>query len=300
MPVCAPITLFNRQTGRIESEAVYGEGFLRFVYENPLGELALHAVAKRHFFSKWYGWRMDRPGSTRLIRPFIERYGVDVSEFADPVGSFRSFNEFFVRRLKSGVRPVDARPEAAVFPADGRHRVIPDASVVDSFFVKGTRFDLESLLGDAQLAARFATASILISRLCPVDYHRFHFPLAGIPGAPRRIKGPLYSVSPIALRKRPSILWENERFVTVLGSSALGDVLVVEIGATNVGTVVHTSTPHRPVGKGDEKGCFRFGGSCLVTVFEPGRVRFAGDLLEHSAAGREVYARVGEWAAEAV
>ncbi len=300
MPVCKPITLFNRQTGGIESEAVYGEGFLRFVYENPLGALALHAVAKRHFFSKWYGWRMDRPRSRRLIGPFIERYGVDVSEFADPVGSFRSFNEFFVRRLKAGARPVDARPETVVFPADGRHRVIPDASACDSFFVKGTRFDLASLLGDAELAARFATGSILISRLCPVDYHRFHFPVAGVPGAPRRIKGPLYSVSPIALRRRPSILWENERFVTVLESGALGDVLLVEIGATNVGTVVHTNTPHQPVGRGDEKGCFRFGGSCLVTVLEPGRVRLAGDLLEHSAAGREVYAKMGEWAAEAV
>lgn len=293
----SPITFFNRHTGCLETEAVYGEAFLRFVYENPLGALPLHALVRRGFFSRWYGWRMDRAASRARVSCFIERYGVDWSEFEKSPGEYASFNEFFARKLKPDARPVDARPEAIVFPADGRHLAIADASVGGDFFAKGVKFDVAALLGDTALASRFATGGVLISRLCPLDYHRFHFPCDGVPGAPRLINGPLYSVSPIALRRRPTILWENKRFITVLKTSTLGDVLLLEIGATCVGSVAQTFPPGTPVSKGDEKGFFRFGGSSFITVFEPGRVRFADDLLEHSAAGREVYAKMGEAAA---
>lgn len=293
----SPIQFLNRHTGAIETEAVYGEGFLRFVYENPLGALPLHALVKRGFFSRWYGWRMDQPSSRARVSCFIERYGVDWSEFEKSPGEFTSFNDFFARKLKPGARPIDARDDAIVFPADGRHLAISDATVGGDFFVKGVRFDVAALLGDAELAARFAKGSVLISRLCPLDYHRFHFSCDGTPGALRLINGPLYSVSPIALRRRPTILWENKRFIAVLKTESLGDVLLLEIGATCVGSVTQTYAPGKAVRKGDEKGFFRFGGSSFITIFEPGRVRFADDLLEHSAAGREVYAKMGEAAA---
>lgn len=294
MPAPEPITFFNRHTGRLETEAVYGEGFLRWVYGNPLGSLALHALVKRAAFSRWYGRRMDQPASAAKIAPFIATYGLDPAEFAEPVDSYRSFNEFFSRKLKPSARPVDASPGSVVFPADGRHLLIPDIAACGSFFVKGAPFDLTSLLGDAELARRFAAGSLLISRLCPVDYHRFHFPCAGVPGEPRWINGPLFSVSPIALRQRPGILWENKRCLTVVKSPELGTVLYLEIGATCVGTIVHTSTPGQPVAKGDEKGYFRFGGSCVITVYEPGRVGWDADLVEHGTAGREVYGWMGE------
>lgn len=295
-----PITFFNRLTGRIETEAVYGEGFLRFTYENPLGTLPLNALVKRAFFSQWYGRRMDDPASRAKIAPFLTTYGVDTAEFADLPDSFRTFNEFFYRKLKPQARPIAAGTGDIVFPADGRHLVLPDIAACGDFFVKGVRFDLAELLNDAEKARRFANGNMLISRLCPVDYHRFHFPCDGTPGTPRLINGPLYSVSPIALRKRPSILWENKREITVLRSPELGDVLLLEIGATCVGSIVQTFTPDAAIRKGAEKGCFRFGGSCCITIFEPGRIRFAGDLVEHSRAGREVYARMGDVCAQAL
>jgi len=295
-----PITFFNRLTRRIETEAVYGEGFLRFTYESPLGALPLHALVKRAAFSAWYGRRMDAPASRKKIAPFLATYGVDTGEFAGAPDSFRTFNEFFYRKLKPQARPIAADENEIVFPADGRHLVIPDIAACDDFFIKGVRFDLVTLLGDAALAGRFANGGMLISRLCPVDYHRFHFPCDGTPGTPRLINGPLYSVSPIALRKRPSILWENKREITVLRTPQLGDVLLLEVGATCVGSIVQTFTPEVPVRKGAEKGFFRFGGSCFITIFEPGRVRFADDLIEHSQAGREVYARMGDVAAHAL
>ncbi len=288
------IQFYSRPSQSVETEAVYGEGPLRFVYEN---QLALHTLVKRAAFSNAYGRSMDAPASQERVAPFIEKYGVDPAEFAMPVGSFRTFNEFFYRKLKPEARPIVEDVRAAALPADGRHLVIPDVSKCQDFFVKGVAFNLPALLGDAALAQRFAGGSVLISRLCPTDYHRFHFPCDGIPGTPRLINGPLYSVSPIALMRRPSILWENKRYVTSLRTPSFGEVLILEVGATCVGSVVHTAAPEEAVLKGDEKGYFRFGGSCVITVFGPGAVRFANDLVENSAAGREVYARMGDVAA---
>jgi phosphatidylserine decarboxylase len=296
----APITFFNRLTQRVETEHVYGEGFLRFTYENPLGALPLHALVKRAAFSAWYGRRMDAPASRAKIAPFLATYGVDEGEFADAPDSFLTFNEFFYRKLKPQARPIAADDNQIVFPADGRHLVLPDIAACDAFFIKGVRFDLATLLGDANEAKRYEHGSMLISRLCPVDYHRFHFPCDGVPDAAKQINGPLYSVSPIALRKRPSILWENKREITTLHTSRLGDVLLLEVGATCVGSIVQTFTPSAAISKGDEKGYFRFGGSCFITLFAPGSIRFADDLIEHSKAGREVYARMGDVTAHAL
>ena len=225
---------------------------------------------------------------------------MDTHEFTDAPDSFRTFNEFFYRKLKPQARLIAAGENEIAFPADGRHLVLPDIAACGDFFIKGTRFDLAALLGDAALAQRFAHGSMLISRLCPVDYHRFHFPFSGLPGTAKQINGPLYSVSPIALRKRPSILWENKREITTLRTSGLGDVLLLEVGATCVGSIVQTYTADAAVAKGDEKGYFRFGGSCFITIFEPGKIRFTDDLIEHSRAGREVYARMGDVAAHAL
>jgi len=288
------IEFFNRYTGRVEQEQVYGAAWMRWTYANPFGRLALEVFVKRPLFSRWYGWRMDRPASRGKVLPFIRDFGLDVEEFADPPESFRTFNEFFHRRLKVGARPVCADPNTVVFPADGRHLGFADASQIDGVFVKGQRFDLARLLGDAGLAARYARGTLVLSRLCPVDYHRFHFPLAGRPSAGATRQGPLYSVNPIALRRNLGYLWENRRTVTTLETEKFGTVILLEIGATNVGSIVQTYRPDLPVGKGDEKGYFCFGGSSTLLLFEPGRVHLAEDLVKHSRSRRELYARVGD------
>lgn len=283
----------HRYTGRIETEAVYGERWLRWAYERPEGRLALRWVATRPWFSRWYGWRMSRPASRRRIEPFIRQFGLDASEFADP-GSFRSFNDFFSRRLHPGARPVDADPASVVFPADGRHLGFANLGGADAFLVKGQRFDLERFLGDARLASRYEGGAAVFSRLCPVDYHRFHFPVAGVPGSPRLVEGRLWSVNPVALRRNLSLLWQNRRWLCEIDAGPFGRVLMAEIGATNVGSAVFTYVPNRPAEKGAEKGFFRFGGSAVLTLFEAGRVTLAEDLVASAAEGLELYAHVGD------
>ena len=288
------IVFYNRLTGRMETEQVYGEGFLKWVYGSMLGKLSLHALVKRAVFSSWYGRRMDAAASRAKIRPFIQQFGVPVEEMADPVESFATFNDFFYRRLKPEARPIDGDEGVLVMPADGRHLLIEDVSKASDFWVKGVRFDLRAFVGDAGLAEAFEGGSLLISRLCPVDYHRFHFPCGGVSGRADLINGWLYSVSPLALRQRASILWENKRYRTVIEESAFGRVVFFEIGATCVGSVVHTVGDGVRVKKGQEKGYFRFGGSSVATLVAKGKVKWAEDLREQGARGVEVYARMGE------
>src|SRR5688572_27229971 len=160
-----PIQYFNRYNGLIETEEVYGDRFLRWTYGNPLGRLSLHALVKRAAFSRWYGQRMDAPASRAKVAPFISTYKVDAGEFADAPDSYRTFNEFFYRKLKTGARPIDPDPDSAVFPADGRHFGFEDVSKLEGIFVKGAVFDLGKLLGNKDLAARFHDGAMLLSRL---------------------------------------------------------------------------------------------------------------------------------------
>jgi len=294
MAAHSPIQYFNRRTGRMETEEVYGEAFLRWTYETLPGRWVLWAAARRAWFSRWYGWRMSRPGSRQRIEAFIRHYGLDPESFLLRPDQFRSFNEFFYRKLKPGARPVDPDPATVVMPADARHLGFQDVSQVDGVFVKGQRFDLPQLLGDAELARRFERGSLVLSRLCPVDYHRFHFPSLGVPTRSLLIPGALTSVSPIALRRRLAGLWENKRMLTFLQCPLIGETLLLEIGATCVGTIKQTFTPGRVVPKGAEKGYFAFGGSSTIVIFPPGRVRLADDLIAHTAAGRELYAWMGD------
>ncbi|MCE2861174.1 MAG: hypothetical protein RIR76_1223 [Verrucomicrobiota bacterium] len=290
----APITFLNRRTGRVETEQVFGEGWLRFAYENPIGRLSVWMIARRAIFSKWFGRSMSKPSSALRVLPFITRYNLDVDEFAKSPFDYKTFNDFFYRALKPGARPIAGGDDVAVLPADGRHLVFPDIDTAEGFYVKGAKFTVRELLDDEELATRFAGGAMVISRLCPVDYHRFHFPVAGTPRESRLVQGWLYSVSPIALRRRIRYLVENKREVTVVEGSPFGPVAMIEVGATNVGSIRQSFVPGRAVAKGEEKGLFAFGGSCVITLFPRGSIRFDDDLVAQSREQRETYARMGE------
>jgi len=302
-----PIRFYNRYTGKIQTEKVFAEGWLRFAYENPAGRFLSWALFRRALFSRFYGVKMNKRVSALRILPFIAKYDIDSDEFAKSPFDYKTFNEFFFRALKPGVRPIAPGDRVAVFPADGRHLAFQDVTQAPGFYVKGATFTLAELLGEAKLppaeqtlASTFAEGSMLISRLCPVDYHRFHFAVSGTPEESRRIDGWLYSVNPIALRRNLRYLLANKREVTVIDSPQFGKVVMIEIGATNVGSIRETFMAGRPVAKGDEKGMFAFGGSCVVTIFQKNRIRFDADIVAQSAQHLETYAKMGDHLGEAI
>ena len=294
-----PIRYYHRYKKTVEVERVFGEGWLRFAYENPGGRFFVWLLARRAVFSQYYGHKMRQPASALRILPFISKYEVDVDEFAKSPFDYKTFNEFFYRALKPGARPIAEGDNIATLPADGRHLAFQDIQAAAGFYVKGSKFSFAELLGSEDEARQFAGGAMLISRLCPVDYHRFHFPVNGVPGEPRLINGWLYSVSPVALRRRLRYLIENKRVVTLVESPEFGKVAVVEVGATNVGSIQQSFVPGRAVKKGEEKGLFAFGGSCVITIFQQGRIRFDADLVAQSEKHLETYARMGDRLGEA-
>jgi phosphatidylserine decarboxylase len=303
----APIRYYDRYSRTLKTEQIYGEGWLRFAYENPAGRFFVWLLAKRAWFSRWYGRKMTKRVSALEIIPFIAKYNLDVDEFAKSPFDFKTFNEFFYRALKPTARPIAPGDRVAVFPADGRHLVFPNVETVEGFYVKGMTFTLAELLGEdglppdeQKLARQFAGGAMLISRLCPVDYHRFHFTTGGTPGPAGLINGCLFSVSPIALRRNIRYLIENKRELTVLASPVFGDVALLEVGATNVGSIVQSFILGREMKKGDEKGLFAFGGSCVITLFQRDRIVFDADVVAQSAQFIETYARMGDRLGEAV
>lgn len=286
------IQFYNRYTKKMETEQVYGEGFLKWAYGNPLGKIALHSFVKRPFFSKWYGRRMNQASSQSKVLPFIDDYNMVEADFADTPDSYTTFNDFFYRKLRPEARPIADSP--IVFPADGRHLGFPNIDQIDGFFVKGQSFDLDALIADKELSKKFRGGTLVLSRLCPVDYHRYHFPVSGTPSETKLINGPLFSVSPIALARNLSYLWENKRTITRIETENIGTVLMMEIGATCVGSILQTYEANKETKIGQEKGYFAFGGSSTITIFEPNKVTLAQDLLENSSKQIETYALMGD------
>lgn len=133
---------------------------------------------------------------------------------------------------------------------------------------------------------------MVLARLCPTDYHRYHFPVDCIPGKPQLINGPLFSVNPIALKQNIEILAKNKRKLCKLQSPEFGQVLFIEVGATNVGSINDTFVPGKSYRKGDEKGYFSFGASSLIILFEPNSIVLDADLIQSEKI--EIYCQMGQ------
>ena len=229
------------------------------------------------------------------IRRFVARYGVDMSEAAEPdLTRYLSFNDFFTRALKPGVRPL-AQADF-VCPVDGR---ISQLGAIDGerlLQAKGHVYSTTALLGgDAAEAARYRDGSFATIYLSPRDYHRIHMPCAGRLRSMVYVPGDLFSVNPTTARGVPGLFARNER-VVCLFDGAHGPFALVLVGATIVGsmaTVWHgvvnpprarhirrwdytAQQPPIELQAGDEMGRFLLG-STVVLLFPKNTLRFAPD-----------------------
>lgn len=287
------INYIERKTKELKTENPPGEGFLKFLYYNPLGKLPLNLVVRKKFLTDFYGKKMSEASSKEKIKPFVQENCINMEESKKSVEDFTSFNDFFIRELKEGAREIDNNPEALVSPADGKVLVFNDLKEITKFFLKGDEFTIEEFLMDKDEAKKFHGGTILIIRLAPVDYHRFHFPATGQIGKSKLIDGYYYSVSPYAIKKNFRVYCENKREVSILKTEKFGEIVLSEIGATMVGGIEQTYKEGF-VKKGDEKGYFFFGGSSCVLLFEKDKVQFDEDILENSKKGLETKVYMGE------
>jgi phosphatidylserine decarboxylase len=284
--------VFYKRDGEKCVEKAPGVGFLRFLYGNNLfGAFSLNTLVRRKSFSIWFGKYMSSSRSKSKIQPFIDKHKIDMSEYIEPSGGFQSFNQFFHRRIKDECRPLG---DGFVCPADGRVVAFPTIEESTRFYIKGQDFDIPTFLGDKELAKKYLGGSIMVVRLAPVDYHRYHFPCDGTPGPSKLINGYLYSVSPVALKQNFRIFWENKREYCIHQSPDFGDVIICDVGATLTGTIIQTYEENKSIKKGDEKGHFAFGGSTLVILLPPNKIKWSEDLLKNSLNGKETYVKMGE------
>lgn len=280
----------NSRTREGALVSVYdGQGrMLRFLYEKPLGQQLLKLLI-RPGFSKAAGWLLSTGISRPAIGPFVRKNGIAMEEYIPQ--RYASFDAFFSRKIRPEARPVDMDEAHLIAPADGKLTAV-ELEKTGIFQVKGVRYTLESLLRDGRLAERYQGGTLLIFRLSVDDYHRYCHVASGFLSETVRLSGVYHTVSPQGTAQVP-VYRENTREYATLTTENFGTVLVMEVGALLVGRIVNTPGG-KPVRRGEEKGYFRFGGSSVLVLLEPGRVRLDEDIVRNSAAGEETIVKMGE------
>lgn len=236
--------------------------------------------------------------TTRLITLFIKRFGIDMSEAQfEEAAAYRTFNAFFTRRLKPGLRPIIDDPMMAALPVDGTVSQLGDIQHGRLIQAKGHDFSARELLGgDAALAAPFQGGKFATIYLSPKDYHRIHMPLDGVLESMVYIPGDLFSVNGLTATHVPNLFARNER-VACIFRTEFGPMALVLVGATIVASIetqwAGTVTP--PAGqkvvrwdyqgdqaitlkKGEEMGLFKLG-STVVCLFAPNSLEFQAHLV---------------------
>ena len=288
------IKVYNRITKDYDIENVAGGNYIKWSYGSPIGKSLTELLIKKKLFSKLYGLYCDTSLSKKKISKFIKDFNIDMSISSSSISDFKNFNDFFIRALKSGARPISMDKNLLISPGDGRLFAYENISMNKLVQVKGIHYSLSELIKDNDLAKDYEGGTCLVLRLCPTDYHRFHFIDSGIPLKNHFIKGNYYSVNPIALERIPKLYCQNKREWSAFKSDNFGDILHIEVGATCVGTIVQTYTENKRVNKGDEKGYFKFGGSTTIILLKKNVVKIDEDILNQTNLGYETMVLMGE------
>ncbi|HEX4620707.1 MAG TPA: archaetidylserine decarboxylase [Myxococcaceae bacterium] len=236
------------------------------------------------------------------MRAFARRYRVALDEAELGIDGYSTFAEFFSRRLKPGLRPVDPDPRAVISPVDGAVSQIGYAHGDACVQAKGIDFPLGKLLGGDRESERFRDGAFATLYLAPRDYHRIHAPLGGKIIGYGYMPGEFWPVNPRSVRNKDALFCLNERLVTYLTTFA-GICAVVKVGATCVariraaydevvthsgqGALTRRYDPAIPVEKGGELGAFEMG-STVILLFEKGRMEW------DPALGPESVVRMGQ------
>jgi phosphatidylserine decarboxylase len=230
--------------------------------------------------------RVPGPLLRTLIRSYIRAYGVDMSEAAEPLASFPTFNAFFTRRLRTGARPICTDADTVVSPCDSRvHSIgtMPEDGRLEQ--IKGRTYSLSALLGSEDDARTFARGVHATLYLSPSMYHRVHSPVDGFVRSWRYVPGRLFPVNGLAIRHVDSLFAVNERVSIRIDSAEFGPVSVIMVGAANVGRMSLSfadlvtnsgqpgalTQPPAPISiaRGQELGAFNLGSTVVLLVADP-------------------------------
>lgn len=248
---------------------------LRFLYNTIAGRCVLKMLVSPPV-SAVGGYMLSKRSSRLLIKPFMKKNRVNLHGIAVPEGGFSSFNDFFTRKRKH--IEFDSNADSVCSPCDGLLKAF-DIDKNSCFDVKHSHYSLAELLKDRVIAEKFQGGTALIFRLTPSHYHRYHFPDSGRMILHKRIPGVLHCVRPVAINRFP-VYVQNSREYTLYGSENFGDVVQMEVGALMVGRIKNHPFVQSFL-RGQEKGCFEFGGSTIIMLFEKDRVKLGREFYGH-------------------
>ena len=262
---------------------------LEFLYNTVPGRIILRPLSSR-FVTRLSGFLMDTRVSKKLIDSFVKNNNIDTSEY--DLSQVKSFNTFFYRPVKEGMRPVNQEADALVAPCDGLLKVceIKKDTVLS---VKQSEFTISELLRSKKLAEKYEGGMCLVFRLCVDNYHRYSYVETGYKSENRVIPGVFHTVRPVALEARPVFI-ENAREYCLIKTPNLGTVVQMEVGAMLVGKISNDDAMPCEVKRGTEKGHFEYGGSTIIVLLRKDAAVINEEIVISSLEGIETPVKLGE------
>ncbi len=253
-----------------------GRIFLKFLVMKPVSDLS--------------GKILDSRFSKIFIGPFARRNNIKLSEYQ--LHDIRCFNDFFCRRIKSGVRFINRNKNNLIAPCDGLLSVytISDGMILN---IKRSRFTINELLRDRRLAGKYNGGYAFVFRLCVDNYHRYVYFDSGKKFKDRRIEGVYHTVRPVALEEYP-VFSVNSREYSIIDSENFGRSVQMEVGAMLVGRIVNDHPLAGRVVRGREKGHFEYGGSTIIVLISQNKVCLRQDILKNVNKNKEIPVVMGE------
>jgi len=275
--------------GNLEEERICPERWMRLIYENPVGGASLLWLVKRKAVSRIYGLYCRTPFSAKVIPKFIKQYNIDMTGCK---GTYKNFTQFFSRERENVLFP--EKPGTLGSPCEGLVSVFTNIKQDQVVAAKGASFSLAELFRNDKLAKEYEGGTMVSIRLTPANYHRMHFFDTGVVESTQMIKGDLYSVSPLALNRVVRLYCRNKRAVIKFSTENFGDVVLVEVGATFVGSIVHCFADGQKVERGQVASYFKPGGSLILMFLKKGQFAPSEDLVTRTAEGYETKISIGE------
>ena len=260
---------------------------LDFFYRTFLGRLLLKIVISKPI-SDLGGLYMNSRFSKIKINRFIDKNDINTFEYDDK--KYKSYNDFFTRKVISCKRPIMSNKNALISPCDGKvlaYTINDDLTLK----IKDSYYSIDTLVNES-IMEEYKGGSALVFRLSTDNYHRYCYIDSGTKGKNYHIKGVFHTVQPISL-KNYNFFKTNSREYTILNTNNFDKVIQVEVGALMVGRIKNNHEEYE-YKKGEEKGYFEFGGSTIVLLFKKGVITLDNDILENSKENIETIVKYGE------
>ena len=284
------IEVYDRKNNKIIKEKTpKGANFL---YKSFLGRIIL-SLANKRFVSIIVGWYLNRRISKIHIKRFIKDNNIDMSDY--PEVRYKSFNDFFSRKIKDNKRKFSTVEKNFCAPCDSR-LIVYEIDENREFEIKNKKYTVEELLRNKNLALEYKDGYMLVFRLSVCDYHRYSYIDNGVFIKSKKINGKFHTVGPVAF-KRYKVFLENQREYELYKTENFDRMIQMEVGAMMVGKIVNRKK--KDFVRGEEKGYFLFGGSTVIILVKNNILDIDKDILNNSKNGIETKVKLGEKIAKA-